>query len=298
MKRIYIVILIIVVLLGASIFVVPEGSYVFKYNVWEKTHQPKLLEPGLHFKWPFVQKVVYSQQEPQILTADGSAAHPFVAAQTFDKHTLEIGYGLVWKNIDPKQFYQANQDGNILNSVQDNLRKLLSVSIMQMTLPQVLQLNQQQTLLNQILAKMNKQFEAKGIKFLTLTMTSVDIANAEKSAWLDQMKAQQQNQLTELQQQTSTLTQTLKTSADDKAATIIAKGNAEADKIKADADLNANQIYADAYNKDPQFYEFFHNLQMYKQVLSSKQDVVVLSTHTPFFSSLAAPSNNSGKNKE
>ncbi|MFX8708220.1 hypothetical protein ABTM42_20210, partial [Acinetobacter baumannii] len=74
-------------------------------------------------------------------------------------------------------------------------------------------------------------------------------------------------------------------------ALLLAKGKQQADTLRTTADLEATQTYAMAYHKNPEFYEFFHNLQLYKKVLNTKQDILILSTHTPFFQSLTPVSN-------
>ena len=127
----------------------------------------------------------------------------------------------------------------------------------------------------------------KGVQLNTLMITSINVAQDERSAWVDKMKAVQEAQLNQLRQETSTLSQTLKANTDNKVAKVLGDGKMQADQIRSQADLEVTQIYAQAYNQDPNFYEFFHNLQLYKKVLSSKQDVLVLSTQTPFFKSLA-----------
>jgi membrane protease subunit HflC len=55
----------------------------------------------------------------------------------------------------------------------------------------------------------------------------------------------------------------MKTARQQEAATIRAQGQRNAQIIRADADAQASKIYADAYNKDPQFYDFYRAMQSY-----------------------------------
>jgi membrane protease subunit HflC len=55
----------------------------------------------------------------------------------------------------------------------------------------------------------------------------------------------------------------MKTARQQEAATIRAQGQKNAQIIRADADAQASKIYADAYNKDPQFYDFYRAMQSY-----------------------------------
>ena len=49
------------------------------------------------------------------------------------------------------------------------------------------------------------------------------------------------------------------------AETIRAGGRRDAQIIRAEAEANAARIYADAFNKDPEFYDFFRAMQSYRQ---------------------------------
>jgi len=55
----------------------------------------------------------------------------------------------------------------------------------------------------------------------------------------------------------------MKTARQQEAATIRAQGQRNAQIIRADADAQASKIYADAFNKDPQFYDFYRAMQSY-----------------------------------
>jgi membrane protease subunit HflC len=55
----------------------------------------------------------------------------------------------------------------------------------------------------------------------------------------------------------------MKSAREQEAATIRAQGQKNAQIIRAEADAQAAKIYADAYNKDPQFYDFYRAMQSY-----------------------------------
>ena len=56
----------------------------------------------------------------------------------------------------------------------------------------------------------------------------------------------------------------MKTARQQEAATIRAQGEKNAQIIRAEADANAARIYADAFNKDPEFYDFYRAMQSYR----------------------------------
>ena len=61
----------------------------------------------------------------------------------------------------------------------------------------------------------------------------------------------------------------MRTARQQEAATIRAQGQKNAQIIRAEADAQASKIYAEAYNKDPQFYDFYRAMQSYDTTFSS-----------------------------
>ena len=55
----------------------------------------------------------------------------------------------------------------------------------------------------------------------------------------------------------------MKTARDQEATTIRAQGQKNAQIIRAEAEAEASRIYAAAYNKDPDFYDFYRAMQSY-----------------------------------
>jgi membrane protease subunit HflC len=62
----------------------------------------------------------------------------------------------------------------------------------------------------------------------------------------------------------------MKTARQQEAATIRAQGQKNAQIIRATADAQASKIYADAFNKDPQFYDFYRAMQSYDTTFSGE----------------------------
>ena len=55
----------------------------------------------------------------------------------------------------------------------------------------------------------------------------------------------------------------------EEAGTIRAGGQRDAQIIRAEAEANAAKIYADAFNKDPEFYDFYRAMQSYRQTFQT-----------------------------
>lgn len=64
----------------------------------------------------------------------------------------------------------------------------------------------------------------------------------------------------------------MRTARDQEATTIRAQGQKNAQIIRAEAEAEAARIYAEAYNKDPQFYDFYRAMQSYDTTFAPGQD--------------------------
>ena len=73
--------------------------------------------------------------------------------------------------------------------------------------------------------------------------------------------------------------------ADADRQTVVIEANAykQAQEIRGDGDARAASIYADAYNKDPEFYEFYRSINAYAEVFQDKSDMLVLDPSSKFF---------------
>ena len=64
----------------------------------------------------------------------------------------------------------------------------------------------------------------------------------------------------------------MKTARDQEATTIRAQGQKDAQIIRAEAEAEASRIYAQAFNKDPEFYDFYRAMQSYDTTFAPGQE--------------------------
>jgi membrane protease subunit HflC len=64
---------------------------------------------------------------------------------------------------------------------------------------------------------------------------------------------------------------------------IAANAYRESEELRGDGDAQAASIYADAYNKNPDFYQFYRSINAYSNVFRDKGDLLVLDPSSEFF---------------
>ncbi len=63
--------------------------------------------------------------------------------------------------------------------------------------------------------------------------------------------------------------------ADKQVVILKAEAYAKAEQVKGEGDAKALEIYANAYNKDPEFYQFYKTLLTYKEALKANAKIVI-----------------------
>ena len=101
MKPAVFVLLVLIVILGLqqSLFIVNQTQQALVIQLGQPLS--KVYRPGLHFKIPFIQKVVYF--EARILDYDARPAE----ALTSDLKSIVLDNYARWKIVDPLLFYRT-----------------------------------------------------------------------------------------------------------------------------------------------------------------------------------------------
>jgi membrane protease subunit HflC len=74
----------------------------------------------------------------------------------------------------------------------------------------------------------------------------------------------------------------IRADADRQREVTVANAYREAQKIKGEGDAKANAIYNEAFNRDPQFAQFYRSLEAYRNTFTDKKDVMVLEPNNEF----------------
>jgi membrane protease subunit HflC len=73
--------------------------------------------------------------------------------------------------------------------------------------------------------------------------------------------------------------------ADAERQTVVIQANAyrQSEELRGEGDAQSAAIYADAFNRDPDFYEFYRSINAYSNVFRDKGDLLVLDPSSDFF---------------
>lgn len=292
-----IAVIILLFIAYSSAFIVPDGMRASTQLMWQKVSlQKNWLQPGLHFKWPWVEQVSWLDLRVQALLANGVEQQPMLTVQTFDKQTVNLAYIAVWR-------FKADIVKNDAVESQDALRDVINKELAQtagrVTLAQLLNPDSFKPFMQLLQNRLQGLLAKQQIELVSLEITHISAPADQRAEWIARMQTNQQKHLNDMKQQASMYAANLRQQTDNKIAKVLSDAQIQAAQIRGDASAQAAQVYNDAYQKDPSFYQFYHNLKAYEQVMSHRRNVIILGSDAPFLKTFNEASNNErkGENK-
>ncbi len=266
-----------VVLLAAylSLFTVYETqqALVLQFGRYIKT----VTEPGLHFKVPFLQNVVYIDR--RVLDFDAPAEEVILG----DQKRLVVDAFARYRISDPQRFYQSvrNEAGlrQRINTILDaSLRKVLGDT------PLFTVLSADRTgLMARIRDDTNSRVKSLGVDVVDVRIKRADLPAENSEAIYRRMQTEREREAKELRAQGYELGQRIRASADRERRVLIAEAQKKAQIIRGTGDGEATRIFAEAFGKDIEFFTFYRSMQAYQRALGDDNTSFVLSPDGEFF---------------
>ncbi len=234
-------------------------------------------EPGLKFKVPFVQNVVF--YDARLLNLDPPAQEVVLN----DKKRLDVDSFTRYKIIDPLKFYQTVRTENQARSklaeiVNSSLRKVLG----RITLTELLS-EQRTQIMSDISNTVKKDAEAIGVSVADVRIRRADLPREVMQAINDRMKTERQRDAKEFRAKGQQQAQNIRATADKEATIIIAEAEKNAQITRGEGDQEAVRLWNRTVGQDVEFYDFYRSLDAYRKSLSDNETSLVLSPDSDFF---------------
>ena len=234
-------------------------------------------EPGLQFKYPLVDGVVYIDK--RILDLENPAQEVIAS----DQKRLVVDAFARYKIVDPLKFYQSlgTVDGansrltSILNSA---LRRVLGEA----SFIQVVR-DEREVLMSRIREQMNRECTNFGISVVDVRIRRADLPDANSQAVFQRMQTERQREAAEIRAGGNQLAQTIRAKADRDVTVTVAEATSRGEQVRGEGDAERNRIFAEAYDKDRDFFGFYRSMQAYEAGLRHNDTRLLLSPESDFF---------------
>lgn len=298
-----VVVLLVILLVPGSFYTVHQTEQAIITQFGEPVGDT-ITEPGLHFKLPWIQKVL--RFDKRWLPWDGAANQ----IPTKDKKFIWVDTYARWRIADPLAFYKAVRDerqaqsrlddiidGETRNAVASfNLIEIVRSSDREFELAEELGgfvdevvvqeiMSGRDAITRQILARASQITPSFGIELVDVQFKRINYTEevresvyrrmiSERTRIAERSRSEGQGRAAEIRGEKERDLQEIESEA-----------FKTAEETRGDADAQATQIYAAAYSKDPDFYQFLKTLETYRSSLD--EDVtLLLSSDSEFLSFL------------
>jgi len=288
-----IAVLVAILLIAAygSLFTVSQTRQALVIQLGEPVDV--ITEPGLHFKIPLIQSVIYIDK--RILDIENPAQEVIAS----DQKRLVVDAFARYRIKQPLKFYQTvgSIDGansrlsTLLNSA---LRRVLGGD----TLTRVVR-DDRAMLMARVRDQVDHEADAFGIGIVDVRIRRADLPEQNSQAVYKRMQTARQQEAAEFRALGSQRSQEIRARADRDVTVLVAEATSKAEQTRGEGDAERNRIYADAYTKDPDFFAFYRSMQAYEAGLKPGDTRMVLRPDSDFFRYFANPNGRaSDTNKE
>ncbi len=247
-------------------------------------------EPGLKFKVPFSDSVVFYDSRLQTLL---SPAEQVILG---DQKRIEVETFTRFRISDPLRFYQAvgtldQANAQLTQMVSSSVRRELGEIALRSLLSPARR--DEVAIIEKDVAEKARSL---GIEITEVRLHRADLPFEASQAIYDRMKSERQREAKELRAQGFEWAQQIQAKADRDRTVLLSEVQRQAAITHGEADADANQILSAAFSKDPAFYKLYRALQTYRQALAESQPMLVLTPDADFLKQFkTGPAAASGK---
>lgn len=276
-------------LLGVGVIVLAALAFV-AYNALFTVHQtqqalvlqfgnPKriITEPGLNWKLPFVQNVVYIDK--RILDLD-SPAQEVIAS---DQKRLVVDAFARYRISDALDFYRTvatiqganSRLATVLNSA---IRRVLGDASFEAVVR-----DERPDLMARITTQVNREAASFGIEIVDVRIKRADLPEANSQAIYQRMQTERQQEAAEIRARGEEIARRIRSRADRDVTVVVAEAERDSQQIRGQGDGERNRVFNDAFGRDPEFFAFYRSMQAYERALRGENTQLVISPNSDLF---------------
>jgi len=238
----------------------------------------KETKPGLKYKMPFVDNVVFFDTRILHINADSKEV---IAS---DRKRLIVDAFAKYKIIDALLFYQSvrsekSAEIKLSSVIESSLRQVLG----NVPLNALLEEGSRTEIMGDIRDIVNGKAASFGIEVLDVRIMRADLPGENSAAIYRRMQTEREREAKEFRAEGEEEAKKIIARAEREKVELLANSKKESQIIRGSADAIATKIYAKAFGKDPSFFEFYKSLEAYKDSFAKEDTNIIISPDSRFF---------------
>jgi len=281
--------------LVAATFVALNGLFIVQQTqqgIVLQFGEPKrtLQDPGLNWKIPFIQNVVF--YENRVLSLVSSDSDEVILA---DQKRLEVDTYTRYRIVNPLLFYQTVR--NVLG-VEQRLDAIVDSSVRRVlggaTLVDILS-ESRSDLTASIREEVNVSANSLGLEIIDVRIRRADYPDATSQNIFNRMKSEREREAKEFRATGEEEAQKIRADADKQRTVMVAEARRQSEILRGEGDAKSIEIYANAFGQDKDFFSFYRSMQAYRKTFSEQGTSLVLSPDSEFFRYFGSKSGDAAK---
>jgi membrane protease subunit HflC len=237
------------------------------------------LEPGIHFKLPIAESV--KKFDGRVLTLDSNPETYY----TLEKKPLIVDSFAKWRVTDVLKYYTASSgdERNAERILQERVSEGLRNQISRRDMHEVIS-GERDQLMQELTADLNSVMLTNvGVEVVDVRVKRIDLPTNVSESVYDRMNSEREIEARQYRAQGQEMALGIRADAERKTVVIGADAYNTAQQLRGDGDAKAAKLYAEAYERDPEFYEFYRSINAYTNVFDNKSDMLILDPNSEFF---------------
>jgi membrane protease subunit HflC len=122
-----------------------------------------------------------------------------------------------------------------------------------------------------------------GINIVDVRIRRTDLLPEVSQETFNRMKAERLAEAAELRALGTQESLRIRAEADREAVVTVAEANRDSEILRGEGDAERNRVFAEAYQRDPEFFEFYRSMKAYETAIEGTDTTMVLSPDSEFF---------------
>ena len=286
MSRLNIIFLVLLVAIigtiSSALYIVDETQQALVVQFGEPKRT--VSEPGLKFKLPFIQDVIFFEKRVLSFIPDEGEE-----AILKDQKRVKVDTYARFKIIDPLRFYQSVRNEiearkQLDTIVDSSLREELGLRGLKEILSE-----QRNIITKNIRDQVNIKARTLGMEIIDIQIRRADYPEVTSQAIFARMISERERIAREFRATGEEEAQKIRATAEKQRVVTVAKGARKAQEIRGSGDAEAIGIYAESFGQDADFFSFYRSMEAYKKSFG-QDDTMVINPTGDFFKFFQLPS--------
>lgn len=251
-----------------------ENAIVFKFGEITRTD----IGPGLHFMVPVVNTV--QKFDMRILNLDQEPQR-FL---TSEKKDLIVDYYVKWRISNLESFYTSTrgdmQRAELLLS--QKINGALREEFGKRTVQEVVA-SERGMVMELVHDRLDRLTDDLGVDIVDVRTMRIDLPDNVSTSVYQRMRAERERVAKDFRARGAEAAERIRANADREREVILAKAYREAEIIRGEGDAQAAEIYAQAYSRNPEFYDFYRSLSVYRSGFEGDNSILLLKPDSELF---------------